>query len=204
VSLLAYFSAISFLTGRADPGRRAIDEALLILGRVDRLDTHPLLALLTPAAMFFRDNDPRAVDEVTKVLDHSDPWTRAAALMLRAQLRENAGEAEESKRDVLAAREAFTAVGERWGLAAAYRYLASAWSREGDHAGAIEAHERGLALVGEIGETDDMAEVVAGIGISRVRSGDLAGGRADLERARRVPWSHRSASPGRLPRLRRT
>ncbi|MBE1606395.1 BTAD domain-containing putative transcriptional regulator [Actinopolymorpha pittospori] len=183
VELLAFYSAVSFLTGRADAGRRAIEEALALLARVEQLDAHPLLALLSPMVMFFRDNDPRAVEETTKVLDHPDPWTRAAALMARAQLHENAGRAEESKRDVLAARDAFAAVGERWGLAAAYRYLGGVWSREGNHAGAIEANERALVLAGEIGETDDTAEVVAAIGISRVRSGDLAGGRADLERA---------------------
>ena len=183
VALLAYHAAISFLTGRPDQGRRAIGKAMLILGRIEQRDTHPLLALLPPVVMFFRANDPRAVEETTKLLDHSDPWTRAAALMVRAQFHENAGDAGESKRDILAARDAFEAVGERWGLAAAYRFLAAVWSREGDHPRAIEANQQALALVGEIGETDDMAEVVAAIGTSRARSGDLAGGRADLERA---------------------
>ncbi|MGW5364869.1 AfsR/SARP family transcriptional regulator [Actinopolymorpha pittospori] len=203
VELLAFYSAISFLTGRADTGRQAIEEAMTFLGRIEQLDTHPLLALLTPAVMFFRDNDPRAVEETTKVLDHPDSWTRAGALMLRAQLHENAGRAEESKRDVLAARDAFAAVGERWGLAAAYRYLGGVWSREGNHAGAIEANERALVLVGEIGETDDTAEVVAAIGVSRVRSGDLAGGLTDLERAivMAPTEGHIDPDPGVMARL---
>jgi hypothetical protein len=90
--------------------------------------------------------------------------------------------AESDCREALAA---FRAMGEAWGTAAVLIQLAEFARLRGDHAAAVAALEEASALGKQLGAWGDLSHIGGKLAAVRLRAGDLAGARADLERAER-------------------
>ncbi|HEX4221655.1 MAG TPA: BTAD domain-containing putative transcriptional regulator, partial [Pseudonocardiaceae bacterium] len=78
------------------------------------------------------------------------------------------------------AREGFRALGERWGLAQALESLAVFTEARGDLARSIELTDEALALVGQLGAAEELADMRWRRAQRLLRLGDLAGAEADF------------------------
>jgi tetratricopeptide (TPR) repeat protein len=180
----AFGAMAAIADGYPDAAQRVAD-AVAYFELVD-VSQHPLLLLLRPTLAIFTDAGHTAVRELDEVLPRLDPWGQALGVMFRAFIEENEGRHERSGHDMLVAKNAFAATGDRWGLAMTTRALAGVHSLDGDHDAAIAAYREALTYLDELGSVDDVAETVARIGLELLRSGDLAGGHAELTTALRL------------------
>jgi predicted ATPase/DNA-binding SARP family transcriptional activator len=185
-AVVTAFGAMTAIAhGDQDAGTRVAD-AVAYFDLVD-VGQHPLLLLLRPTlAIFTNAGRPTVLRELDEALPRLDSWGQALGLMFRAFIEENEGQAERSEHDLRAARKAFVATGDRWGLAMTSRALAGVHSLAGDHDSAIAAYREALTYLEELGSVDDVSETVALIGLELLRSGDLAGGHAELTTALRL------------------
>jgi predicted ATPase/DNA-binding SARP family transcriptional activator len=117
------------------------------------------------------------------LIDHPDPWLAANGHLYRGFAAEVQGDAPAAATHFAAARAGFAAVGDGWGLASAARHLGSGLGLGGDHAAAIAAIDQAIAFAEAVGSADDAAWMRAERGMIRLRAGDLAGARADLDGA---------------------
>ena len=117
------------------------------------------------------------------LIDHPDPWLAANGHLYRGFAAEVSGDAPAAAMHFAAARDGFAAVGDGWGLAGAVRHLGSGLGLGGDHAAAIAAIDQAIAFAEAVGSADDAAWMRAERGMIRLRAGDLAGARADLDGA---------------------
>jgi len=189
-AIVTAFGAMTAIAhGDPDAGQR-VAEAVAYFGLVD-VGQHPLLLLLRPTlAIFTNAGRPTVLRELDQSLPHLDPWGQALGLMFRAFIEENEGRPQQGRPDLFTARNAFAAIGDRWGLAMITRATAGIYSLDGDHDGAIAAYREALTYLEELGSVDDVPETVARIGLELLRSGDLAGGHAELSTALRLARSY--------------
>lgn len=87
----------------------------------------------------------------------------------------------------------FRALGERWGLSMALDHLSQLLSWRGEHAEALVKMDESLALMHELGATDDVADLITRRAWTRVLQGDHDGARADYELA--ASTARRSGMP---------
>jgi tetratricopeptide (TPR) repeat protein len=87
---------------------------------------------------------------------------------------------------------AFRALGEAWGTAAVLINMAEFAKLKGDYPAATAALEEAASLGQELGAWADLSHIAGKLASVRLRAGDLAAARADLERAERGD-SERSA-----------
>jgi len=80
----------------------------------------------------------------------------------------------------------FEALGDRWGTALACAGQAELAMLDGDHARAIAALERAVALSRALTDWEDTAQMYATLAKSRSRMGDYEGALADMARAKRA------------------
>jgi predicted ATPase/DNA-binding SARP family transcriptional activator len=117
------------------------------------------------------------------LIEHPDPWLAANGHLYRGFAAEVSGDAQAAAMHFAAARDGFAAVGDGWGLAAAVRHLGSGLGLGGDHAAAIAAIDQAIAFAEAVGAADDAAWMRTERGMIRLRAGDLAGARDDLDGA---------------------
>jgi predicted ATPase/DNA-binding SARP family transcriptional activator len=117
------------------------------------------------------------------LIEHPDPWLAANGHLYRGFAAEVSGDAQAAAMHFAAARDRFAAVGDGWGLAGAVRHLGSGLGLGGDHAAAIAAIDQAIAFAEAVGAADDAAWMHAERGMIRLRAGDLAGARDDLDGA---------------------
>jgi predicted ATPase/DNA-binding winged helix-turn-helix (wHTH) protein len=117
------------------------------------------------------------------LIDHPDPWLAANGHLYRGFAAEVSGDAPAAATHFAAARDGFAAVGDGWGLASAVRHLGSGLGLGGDHAAAIAAIDQAMAFAEAVGSADDAAWMRGERGMIRMRAGDLAGARDDLDGA---------------------
>ena len=117
------------------------------------------------------------------LIEHPDPWLAANGHLYRGFAAEVSGDAQAAAMHFAAARDRFAAVGDGWGLAGAVRHLGSGLGLGGDHAAAIAAIDQAIAFAEAVGAADDAAWMRAERGTIRLRAGDLAGARDDLDGA---------------------
>jgi predicted ATPase/DNA-binding SARP family transcriptional activator len=122
-----------------------------------------------------------------------DPWLAASGHLYQGFAAEVHGDAPAAATHFAAARDAFAAVGDGWGLTAAVRHLGSGLGLGGDHAAAIAAIDQAIAFTEAVGAADDAAWMRAERGMIRLRAGDLARARADLQGAAAAGQAIRSA-----------
>jgi hypothetical protein len=114
-----------------------------------------------------------------------DPWVRAAVPLLRGTFGSMLGRLDWAESDCREALAAFRALGEAWGTAAVLMQLAEFARLRGDNAAAVAALEEAGALGKQLGAWGDLSHIGGRLAAVRLRVGDLAGARADLERAER-------------------
>jgi predicted ATPase/DNA-binding SARP family transcriptional activator len=140
---------------------------------------HPAVSLVL--AMLRQQEQSSA--QFGDLIDHPDPWLAANGHLYRGFAAEVSGDAPAAAMHFAAAREGFAAVGDGWGLASAVRHLGSGLGLGGDHAAAIAAIDQAIAFAEAVGAADDAAWMRAERGMTRLRAGDLAGARGDLDDA---------------------
>jgi predicted ATPase/DNA-binding SARP family transcriptional activator len=129
----------------------------------------------------------------TDLVEHPDPWLSASGHLYRGFAAETRGDVSAAATHFAAARDAFAAVGDGWGLTSAVRHLGSGLGLGGDHAAAISATDQAVAFAEAIGADDDAAWFRAERGLVWLRAGDLTSARADLDSAATVGHAVRSA-----------
>ena len=153
--------------------------------------SHPVAAMGEPMlALYDRDPD-RAFAVFDRYMTSEDPWVRAAVPLLRGTFGSMLGRMDWAESDCRDALAAFRALGEAWGTAAVLMQLAEFARPRGDNAAAIAALEEAEALGQQLGAWGDLSHIGGKLAAVRLRLGDLAGARADLERAEREESARR-------------
>jgi hypothetical protein len=164
-----------FAVQNVERGQRSAARAAELAGEAAHPSVTLVLALLgqqAPGSAQFDD-----------LVGHPDQWLAASGHLYRGFAAEVRGDAPAAATHFAAARDAFAAVGDGWGVTSAVRHLGSGLGLGGDHAGAIAAMEQAIAFAEAVGLTDDAAWIRAERGVVRLRAGDLGGARDDLDGA---------------------
>jgi predicted ATPase/DNA-binding SARP family transcriptional activator len=171
-----------------DHVRADLDAALAALGQWadDRPSYHPIAAMVEPVLAVFDHDIERSLSLVDRFHDAADPWVRAAASLLRASFGGMLGNTRDTEDDLRRSLAAFRELGEKWGAAGALLQLAQLTQLRGDYAAALAELEESTALGRALGAWGDLPQIDGKLASVRIRMGDLAGARADLDRADRA------------------
>ncbi|SFH53255.1 Predicted ATPase [Actinopolymorpha cephalotaxi] len=197
-ALLLMLAGFGYLTaGDPDACKRSLREALALVDAPgSRIrDEFPELGLLESMALTFEGDGEAGRRRLEAVFPALRPWGQAMAKLFLGNMEDNAGDTDAAEAHLLSSLDRFTELGDRWGRASALRSLAGLWGRAGGHARSISAREEALALLRELGSDADLPLALTQIAGDRARSGDLAGARSDLDRARAL------VDAGQVPEL---
>ncbi|ODU04476.1 MAG: hypothetical protein ABT15_16540 [Pseudonocardia sp. SCN 73-27] len=179
---LAYLLLTCIARGDIDTAVTRLDEAVAAAATAPE-PRHPALQLVAPLGRAFT-GDPALLDEVSVTSD--DPWVRAFATQVRAQLAENDGDIELQRGLVRVAHELFTTTGDRFGLGMTIGTLGELEDLAGNLDAAAAAYDEALALATELGNDDDLPQFMlqqARLSLRRgdpVRARELAESAADI------------------------
>jgi predicted ATPase/DNA-binding SARP family transcriptional activator len=149
------------------------------------LMTHPLAAMGEPMLILF-DRDPdRAMALFDRYAESDDPWTRAAAPLQRGAFDSVLGRLEQAEADCRSSLAAFRELGDPWATAASLVQLAQFARLRADYPTAITYLQEAVGLGRELGAWGDLVHIGGLVAAVRLRMGDLAAARADLEQAER-------------------
>jgi predicted ATPase/DNA-binding SARP family transcriptional activator len=170
-----------------DTIRPALAAAVADLNRwsPDTAPSHPVAAMGEPMLTLYDGDPDRAFAIFDRYMTSEDAWVRAAVPLLRGTFGSMLGRMDWAESDCRDALAAFRALGEAWGTAAVLMQLAEFARLRGDHAAAVAALEEAGALGRQLGAWGDLSHIGGKLAAVRLRLGDLAGARADLERAER-------------------
>ena len=170
-----------------DTVRPALAAAVADLNRwsPDTAPSHPIAAMGEPMLTLYEGDPDRAFAVFDRYLTSEDPWVRAAVPLLRGTFGSMLGRMDWAEADCRDALAAFRALGEAWGTAAVLMQLAEFARLRGENAAAVAALEEAGALGKQLGAWGDLSHIGGKLASVRLRMGDLAGARADLEQAER-------------------
>lgn len=154
---------------------------------------HPMLIMVLAVVVGPPADDAELYGRGEAMLAQGDAWSWAlvpTGLGLRSMMTGDLGQAEEGLREGAAQ---YRALGERWGLSMALDHLSQLLSWRGEHAEALVKMDESLALMHELGATDDVADLITRRAWTRVLQGDHDGARADYELA--ASTARRSGMP---------
>jgi tetratricopeptide (TPR) repeat protein len=168
-----------------DAVRPALTAALTDLAESvgDSLVVHPM-AVMGEAmlALYDRDTD-RTVAVMNRYAASPDPWTRAVVPLQRGAFFAMSGRMDEAEQQCEAALAAFRDLGEPWGTAVALVELADFASLRADYPAAVACLQEATSLGHEVEAWGDVVHIGGKLAAVRLRTGDLAAARADLEQA---------------------
>jgi len=157
IRAMVYALVVLFLSsGRGDQHQAAewIHEAHRFSQRSQH--RNPLLGLIAPLERMLQAPDAFLPAWET-LLDNEDPWVRALARLqlgkMRIMLGQHGRDADAYLEMALAE---FRALGERFGISFALTELADRFAVRGELAGACEHYEQAIAVVTEVGATEDV------------------------------------------------
>ncbi|SEG88575.1 Predicted ATPase [Nonomuraea solani] len=182
----AAFTAIHLLNGEGlDPVRlrSAIDDCASTgaLRRYPMLLTMPLMV-----AVMLRLDD--VVDrEIARARGGSDRWAIACTYAIEAMRHRERADHDGGATAMAAASRAFEETGDRWWTAKTLIGMAQIHALRGEHDEAVAAYERSVAIAIDLGSQDEVSTRL-GLAAARMRGGDLAGARRDVETAERAAW----------------
>jgi predicted ATPase/DNA-binding SARP family transcriptional activator len=130
--------------------RARIQELFEAIPSVDRTGSHPLLALLGPAAVLLGGQSGDWEDAIEEGLHHPDPWAKGALHLVRAHVHENAGASALHASDLAEALACFRATGDRWGIATCLQGLGNDLLLVDRLDAAREAYQEALRLFAEL------------------------------------------------------
>jgi predicted ATPase len=149
------------------------------------LMAHPLAAMGEPMLLMF-DRDPdRAMALFDRYMESADPWTRAAVPLGRGAFDSMLGRLDQAEADCRASLAAFRELGDLWATAASLVQLAQFARLRADYPTAIAYLQEAVGLGRELGAWGDMVHIGGLVAAVRLRMGELAAARADLEQAER-------------------
>lgn len=185
-ALVYTFAALNGLEGAAD-----IDEVKGWFQEADRLAAqpghrHPALRLIGAlTAIYISRAQERSFELVEVLYNDPDPWLRATAKMMAAQVRLNYGQsAELAETEMREALDGFRALGERWGLGFTLSSLGDMAAARGDFSQAVRWQEEALALVREVGIREDLPQIEVKLAHQMWLAGDRAEAHRMLKQAR--------------------
>jgi predicted ATPase/DNA-binding SARP family transcriptional activator len=197
-----WVEAVQLLTGPAPLRARAMNTGFLALVRVARGDLPaaaqavetalalatdlprplpPLLELLGPVYTLFSGADADPIEQLSAAAP--DPWVRAFALQMQAQIAGNEGQLDDQRRYVRAAHELFARTGDRFGLGMVVHALGELEDVAGEHDAAARAYDEAIALAGELGNDDDLPQFMSRRASLAARRGDVVTAREMLRQA---------------------
>ncbi|MFC4586896.1 ATP-binding protein [Sphaerisporangium corydalis] len=142
-----------------------------------------IVSLAEPVLALFLDSVTDPDHFAVELFDHPDLWVVASAHLLRAHFYFSAGRLAEGEADVGAAIGHFRSVGDRWGVGTAMAALSELSTLRGDNALTISIIHEALALVDQIGTTEDTPYMRTRLAMAMSASGDRAGADAVLTQA---------------------
>jgi ATP/maltotriose-dependent transcriptional regulator MalT len=162
------------------------EEALLAdvlaeLEAVDAVGWPPIVLFRAILSWLVGDRDATA-ELMREAEEHPDPWVRAAAPLISAQLAENDGDLATMRADHETALARFRDVGDRWGIAMVLVSQAGVWMIDGELDAAAGALEEARALTGELGVPSQDVFIDMRLAELWTRRGDLDRAREHLER----------------------
>ncbi|MFF7368816.1 BTAD domain-containing putative transcriptional regulator [Streptomyces tricolor] len=176
----AAFTAIDLLAGDGDPAPDAERARAVIedCARTGALERYPMLLLLTLPMGSLLGLDDVVRPLLGEVRGRADRWAVGCTFLVEAFERHERGDWEGLAGATAGALRAFEAAGDGVCTAMALAGVARVRSVQGRHQEAVAAYRRGLALV-------PREEVQARLGLAteRMRGGDLAGARHDIDEA---------------------
>ncbi|MFB4293377.1 BTAD domain-containing putative transcriptional regulator [Nonomuraea sp. ATR24] len=165
-----------------EPWTRAAET---LVARGERGRRRPLLAFLWPMVTAGGDHPQVTIQVIRQAAASPDPWERAVSGLVWAYPQMAEADFGAAERGLDAALAGFRALGDRWGAALVLDALAWMASVRGDDATALARVEEAVALAERLGAAEDLADLLCNRGDYRIRH-DLAGARADYERAAEV------------------
>ena len=189
----------ALLVNFAASGRGDGHEAAEWIHQAYRFSQHgqhgnPLLGLVVPLErMLAAPGD--LVSAWEPVLDNGDPWVRALARLQLGKARIVLGQgARVGEADLELALAGFQALGERFGISFALSELADQLAKRGDFAGACEYYEQAVAVVTEVGATEDVIRMRTSQALLYWLTGDKDASAAAMTQAERsadgVTWPY--------------
>ncbi len=195
VRAMVYALVVNFVTSGRGDGREAADwihRAYRFSQRGQR--GNPLLALVVPLERMLQAPGD-FLSAWQPVLDNEDPWVRALARLQLGKMQimlGQAGAAAEANLELALAE--FRAVGERFGISFALSELAEQIAQRGEFAVACELFEEAVAVVTEVGATEDVIRIRTRQALLYWLNGDRDASAAAIAEAERiadgVTWPH--------------
>lgn len=158
VRALAYAVVTLFLTSGAGGDQYRAQEWILETHRLAQRSgaTHPLLRTTGPLERMLRE-PTEFLSSFTVLIDDDDPWVRAGARLGRSRMRLTFGSGETGvDEDVEVALAQFREIGDRWGSASALNFQADRLAARGELERACEYCEEAVAVLTELGSTEDV------------------------------------------------
>ncbi|MEY9874559.1 putative ATPase/DNA-binding SARP family transcriptional activator [Streptacidiphilus sp. MAP12-33] len=160
---------------------------------------YPLLALIDAVEHLLQGPDA-FLTAFDPLLENEDPWVRALACLHLGKTRIMIGQqGREADAYLEAALDRFQELGERFGISFALTELADRIAVRGDFAAACAHYERAIAVVTELGATEDVIRMRAAQAKLHRLLGDDPAADAALAEARR--WAARVTWPNALAEL---
>ena len=149
----------------------------------DAAPANPIAAMGEPMLALYERNPERAFALFDRYATSPDPWVRAAQPLMRATFGTMLGQLDRAESDCRQSLAAFRAMNEAWGAAAVLVQLAEFAELRADFPAAIAALDEAAEQAQQLGAWGDLSHVNGKRAAIRLRMGDLAGARADLDRA---------------------
>ncbi|MEV4315429.1 BTAD domain-containing putative transcriptional regulator [Actinocrispum sp. NPDC049592] len=138
---------------------------------------------------------PPSTEDAAKLIG-SDQWSTALEPLGRSFYESFAGDVNAAYHSLNEALDRFRALGERWGSMQCLMELSVIVSWRGDHARAISLLDEAIRLVGDLGSTDELGELIIRRADCLMRSGDPAAAAQEYHRVETL--AVRLATPGLL------
>ena len=120
---------------------------------------NPLLGLVTPLERMLQEPGA-SLSAFESLLDSQDPWVRALARWQLGKMRTMLGQGgRDAEANLEIALAEFQALGERYGISLALTELAEQSAMRGEFAVACEHYERAVAVITEVGATEDVIQL---------------------------------------------
>jgi predicted ATPase/DNA-binding SARP family transcriptional activator len=195
VRAMVYALVVNFVTSGRGDGHEAA-EWIHQAYRFSQRSRHPnpLLGLVTPLERMLQA-PAASVSAWESVLDNEDPWVRALARLQLGKLQSMLGQdGREAEANLELALAEFRALGERFGISFALSELAEQIAKRGDFAGACELYEQAVAVVTEVGATEDVIRMRTRLALLYWLRGDQDASAAAMAEAERsadgVTWPY--------------
>ncbi len=130
---------------------------------------------------------------VAERLIGEDPWSQALAPLGRAYQELFDGDVNKAEQTWTTALAKFRAIGERWGIMQVLSELGTITSWRGEHARAIAMLDEAITMVGALGATEDLCDMLSRRADCRLHASDLTGAATDYNQV--LTLANRLATP---------